>query len=630
MGDFSSEAKSDECWGVGRLPIRASFIRGIGSCAELHADSSMSRPRYQFALSYTVLSPVLMLKAADQVMQQDLPKNLAVICMLIASFGMVPDCVLAQRDESTIQLVNVTSKTGISFRHTDGSCGKYYILEPMSCGVVLFDYDSDGDVDIYFLNGTSMCPDEKPATPTRNALYRNDGDWKFTDVTMEAGVGDGTHGLGATAGDYDNDGDLDLYLNNFGPNVLYRNEGNGTFTDVTAMSGTQNGNRTGAGASFLDVDADGDLDLYVANYIKFSFANHVPRTKKGHPINGGPKDYEPDSDSLFRNNGDGTFTDVSEQSGLTKHAAPGMGMVCSDYDADGDTDVFVANDGYANFLFRNDGKGRFREAGLISGFAYDGLGKTHGSMGVDCADMDNDGLPDFHVTSFQGELATLYRNSKGGFLEDVTNVSGAGAGTRALVTWGNGFVDFDNDGDRDIFIGSGHVYDTVHLFDKTSSYELFNLVLQNRGRGKFKNVSAHSGNGMRVKLSTRGAAFDDLDQDGDIDVVLLNSRREPTLLRNESSGDHHWLRVRLQGTSANRDGVGSKIEVRCGELVQFDEVHSGRGYQGHYGSTVHFGLGKHVQVDLVRVHWHGGGVDEVRNLSADQVLTIKQTARRKR
>ncbi len=494
-------------------------------------------------------------------------------------------------------------------------------IEPLEWSSAAWgDYDADGDLGLAIMGFTN-----DGLTVTR--IYRLDGTNQFTPLSHE--VRGGRKGSLAW-GDYDNDGDLDLYLNNFGPNVLYRNEGNGTFTDVTAMSGTQNGNRTGAGASFLDVDADGDLDLYVANYIKFSFANHVPRTKKGHPINGGPKDYEPDSDSLFRNNGDGTFTDISEQSGLTKHAAPGMGMVCPDYDADGDTDVFVANDGYANFLFRNDGKGRFQEAGLISGFAYDGLGQTHGSMGVDSADMDNDGLPDFHVTSFQGELATLYRNSKGGFLEDVTNVSGAGVGTRALVTWGNGFVDFDNDGDRDIFIGSGHVYDTVHLFDKTSSYELFNLVLENRGRGKFTNVSTKAGNGMRVKLSTRGAAFDDLDQDGDIDVVLLNSRREPTLLRNESLGDHHWLRVRLQGTSTNRDGVGSKIEVRCGDLVQFDEVHSGRGYQGHYGSTVHFGLGNNTRIDLVRVHWHGGGIDELRNLPVDQSLTIKQTVGGKR
>ena len=544
------------------------------------------------------------------------------IVLFVSTIGW-QHCVPAEITTS-IKMVDVTATSGISFQHTDGSCGKYYILEPMSCGVVLFDYDNDGDVDIYFVNGARLCPEVNPATPPRNALYRNDGNWRFTDVTEEAGVGDTSHGLGATAADYDNDGDQDLYLNNFGPNVLYRNEGDGTFTDVSEESGTRNGTRTGAGASFLDVDADGDLDLYVANYIKFSLDKHVPRTKKGFPINGGPKDYEPDSDTLFRNNGDGTFSDVSEQSGLNAHAAPGMGMVCSDYDLDGDTDVFVANDGYANFLFQNDGNGKFTEHGLASGFAYDGLGNTHASMGVACGDFNNDGLPDFHVTSFQGELATLYRNTKGGFLEDVTNTSGAGIGTRAPVTWGNGLIDFDNDGDRDLFIAGGHIYDTVHLFDKTLHYELPNQLFQNVGRGRFAEVTKQSGTGMSVTLSTRGAAFDDLDQDGDIDVVLLNSRRAPTLLRNDSANSGNSIRVRLQGTTASRDGVGSRIEMRSDDLVQFDEVRSGRGYQGHYGMTVHFGIGNAKQADLIRVRWLGGGVDEVRDVAAGASITIRQ------
>ncbi|MCA9212064.1 MAG: CRTAC1 family protein [Planctomycetales bacterium] len=526
--------------------------------------------------------------------------------------------------QTSIRLTDVTKQTGIGFAHTDGSCGQYYILEPMSCGLVLFDYDRDGDVDIYFLNGKILCPDQSAQKRPRNALYRNDGNWKFTDVTEHAGVGDESHGLGATVGDYDNDGDLDLYLNNFGPNVLYQNQGDGTFRDVTKQSGTGNGDRTGAGTSFLDVDADGDLDLYVANYIKFSIDKHVPHTKNGHPINGGPKDYEPDPDTLFLNNGDGTFTDVSEAAGLNRHAAPGMGMVCADYDMDGDTDVFVANDGQANFLFQNNGRGSFTEVGLIAGFAYDGLGQTHASMGVDAADMNHDGLLDFHVTSFQGELATLYRNSNGGFLEDVTNVSGAAAGTRAPVTWGNGFVDFDNDGDKDIFIGAGHIYDTVHLFDQTQSYELHNFVLQNDGTGKFTNVTADAGSGMQVKLSTRGAAFDDLDNDGDIDVALLNSRREPTLLRNDSLTNNRSVQIRLIGTKSSRDAVGSKVEVHAGSLVQFDEVHSGRGYQGHYGSTLHFGIGKRKTVDRIRVHWHGGGTQELRNVGTDGVVVMRQ------
>ena len=307
----------------------------------------------------------------------------------------------------------------IGFRHHDGSGGRYYIIEAMSAGLALFDYDRDGDIDIYFLNGAPM-PGTRADTKPRDALYRNQGNWQFTDVTQQAGLGDTEHGLGVCVGDYDNDGDADLYLNNFGPNVLYRNNGDGTFTDATAQAGVQNGNRVGAGATFLDIDADGDLDLYVGNYIKFRFEQHVPRTRQGYPIYGSPIDYEPDADTLYRNNGDGTFTDISAESGIAAHAGPSMGLISADYDDDGDVDVLIANDGQPNFLFQNDGTGRFQEAGLLSGFAYDGVGRVHASMGVDGGDFDNDGRLDFHVTSYQNEQATLYRNLGGGLLEDVT------------------------------------------------------------------------------------------------------------------------------------------------------------------------------------------------------------------
>jgi hypothetical protein len=522
-----------------------------------------------------------------------------------------------------IQLRDVTKETGITFRHTDGGCGRRYIMETVSAGLALFDYDGDGNVDIYFLNGAPLLG-TKVERPPRNALYRNSGGWRFTEVTDEAGVGDLGYGLGVAVGDYDNDGDLDLYLNNYGPNVLYRNNGDGTFTDVTKQAGVGNGDKVGAGACFLDIDKDGDLDLYASNYLKFSYETHITPTVRGYPIYVNPRRYPPVPDTLYRNNGDGTFTDVSNESGVGAHPGWAMGMVCGDYDNDGDTDIFVANDVSGNFLFENDGTGRFREVGLITGAAYDGTGMEQGSMGVDCGDYDNDGWLDFYVTSYQDQLATLYRNLGSGVFEDVTRVTGAGAGTLAHVTWGNGLVDLDNDGDRDIFIARGHLQDNIELYDDTSAYLVRNIVLMNTGDGKFVDVSDECGDGLAVKLSSRGAAFDDLDGDGDIDVVILNSRREPTILRNDLPPGNHWIQIQLRGTKTNRDGIGAHVKVTAGDLTQMDEVHSGRSYQSHYGMRLHFGLGRRDRVDRIEVRWIGGGVDVLENVGVDRLLTITE------
>jgi len=529
----------------------------------------------------------------------------------------------AARADGPIQLRDVTAKTGIAFTHTDGGCGKRYIMETVSAGLALFDYDGDGDVDVYFLNGAPL-RGTKAKAPPKNALYRNDGAWKFTDVTARAGVGDTGYGLGVAVGDYDNDGDPDIYLNNFGPNVLYRNNGDGTFTDATKNASVANGDKVGAGACFFDADRDGDLDLYVANYLKFSYETHELRTSRGFPVYSGPGRYAPAPDTLYRNNGDGTFTDVSAESGISASAGWGMGMVCADYDNDGDTDVFLANDVAENFLFQADGKGKFTESGLMAGVAFDLAGSAHGSMGVDCADYDNDGRLDFYVTSYQHQFATLYRNLGKGLFQDVTRMTGAGAGTFAHVTWGTGFVDFDQDGDRDLFIARGHLQDNVERYDDTTSYHTRNLVLMNDGKGKFVNVSDQCGDGLDVKLSSRGAAFGDLDNDGDIDVVILNSRREPTILRNDSPAGNHWIQIRLRGAKTNRDGVGARVKVVAGDLTQIDEVHSGRGYQSHFGSRLHFGLGKRERVDRIEVRWIGGGTDVLKDIGADRLITITE------
>ena len=522
---------------------------------------------------------------------------------------------------SSIVLRDVTKETGITFKHTDGGSGNYYIMETVSAGLALFDYDDDGDTDIYFLSGAAL-KGRSFKTPPRNALYRNEGDWKFTDVTEKAGVGDSGYGLGVAVGDYDNDGDLDLYTNNYGPNVLYRNNGDGTFSDVTERAGVANGAKVGAGTCFLDADKDGDLDLYVSNYLDFSYSKHVRIMLRGFPVYANPRYYLPIPDDLYRNNGDGTFTDVTESSGVGQHAGWGMGMVCADYDNDGDTDVFLANDVAENFLFQNDGTGKFEEVALMAGYAYDLHGDQHGSMGVDCGDYDNDGLLDFYVTSYQDQLATLYRNLGDGMFEDVTMLTGAGAGTLPHVTWGNSFVDFDNDGDRDIFVACGHLQDKVELYDDTKDYLARNILLMNTGDGKFIDISDKAGDGMEAKLSSRGAGFDDLDNDGDIDVVILNSRREPTILRNDSPSKGHWLQVRLRAVKTNRDGVGAHVKVIAGDLTLLDEVHSGRGYQSHYGIRLHFGLGKRDRIDRIEVRWIGGGVDVFEDMAADQLLTL--------
>ena len=530
----------------------------------------------------------------------------------------------AAEEPSPILFKDVTRQTGIGFVHTDGSSGRRYIVETVASGLATLDYDGDGDIDIYFLNGAPLPGTRTDGPPPRNALYRNDGGWKFTEVTAAAGVGDAGYGLGVCIGDYDNDGDPDIYLNNYGPNVLYRNNGDGTFTDVTRIAGVGNGDKVGAGACFLDIDKDGDLDLYVGNYIDFTPAKHQTRLVNGHPAYVGPMIYGPVPDTLYRNNGDGTFTDISRKSGVAAQNGTSMGMVCADYDDDGDTDIIVGNDAMANFVWRNDGAGHFEEVGLLSGLAYDMHGVGQGTMGVECGDYDNDGRLDFHMTSYQKQWAILYRNLGGGQFADATYATGAGAGTFNLVEWGSGLVDFDNDGLRDLFMACGHLQDNVELWDDTATYETRNVLLRNTGQGKFVDLSARAGDGLAVKLSSRGAAFDDLDNDGDIDVVILNHRREPTLLRNDSPGRNHWLGLRLQGTRSNRDGVGARIKVSAGDLTLVDEVHSGRGYQSSYGAHPHFGLGQRTRVDRVEVRWIGGATNTLENVPVARLVTITE------
>jgi len=549
-------------------------------------------------------------------------------CSLASRVALLIGCVMTvalttvlTAAESPIVLRNVTAQTGITFRHTDGGSGRHYIAETVCSGLATFDYDGDGLIDIYFLNGRPL-RGTPVREPVRNALYRNLGGWRFADVTETAGVGEAGYGLGVAVADYDNDGHPDVYCNNFGPNVLYRNNGDGTFDEATLQAGVGAGDKVGAGACFLDIEGDGDLDLYCANYVRFTYQNHVNVVVGGFPQYAGPKDYEPEPDILFRNNGDGTFTDISQQAGIAAHAGTGMGMVCLDYDNDGDTDIAVLNDVSGNFLFQNDGAGKFQEVGLLAGIAYNIDGKELGSMGFECGDYDNDGWLDLFQTAYAGELPALYQNTQAGFFLDVTRAAGAGIAAYPHVNWGTALVDFDNDGDRDLFIANGHLQDNVESYSGAASYENQNTLLMNTGNGKFVDVSSACGDGLLPKRSSRGTGFDDLDNDGRVDGVILNSRREPTILRNESATDHHWLQIRLCGTRTNRDGVGAAVRVVSGELVQMAEVHSGRGYQSHHGTRLQFGLGKRERIDRVEVRWIGGDTEVFQAVPRDALVTL--------
>lgn len=532
-------------------------------------------------------------------MTRQLLVSLLVLCNLLLQVQRV----VGQTPPSTIQLTDVTAVSGIKFVHDHGGNGQAYIVEGVSAGLATFDYDNDGLIDIYFLNGRSL--KGTPANPgLRNALYRNNGDWTFTDVTEQAGVSGGGYGLGVVAADYDGDGDTDLYLNNYGPNVLYRNNGDRTFTDVTAEAGVANGNKVGAGASFFDADGDDDLDLYVGNYVDFTYENHVEILRDGKRYYAGPQYYRPVPDTFYRNDGNGRFSDASQESNIGSLAGPSMGLVAADFDDDGDIDVFVCNDGEPNFLWRNDGQGRFEEVGLLMGVACDFDGNENSNMGVDVADYDQDGLLDMLTTNYQAELPVLRRNLGGGLFEDTTAAARIPHSLFPHVTWGTGFVDFDNDGDRDVYIACGH-FDQVELLDDSTSRRVRDVLLENVGR-KFRDVTAGAGDGMAIVESSRGVCFDDLDNDGDIDVVVLNSAAAPSILRNDTASPHAWCQIELEQSGLNKQCIGAKVFVKYGQQQQRFDLLAGRGYQSHFGCRIHCGLPQGVDKATALVKWPDG------------------------
>jgi hypothetical protein len=431
----------------------------------------------------------------------------------------------SSQPQPDISLRDAGAETGITFCHTDGGSGEFYFVEAAASGLATFDYDNDGLADIYFVSGTPLKGARADAPAGGNVLYRNLGNFRFEDVTERAGVGRAGYGVGATVGDFDNDGHQDLYVSNFGPKVLFKNNGDGTFRDVTQPAGVADGDRFGAGACFLDIDRDGDLDLYVANYVDFSYEKHRTRTWFGIPTYAGPFDYLPLPHALFRNRGDGSFEDISEASGIAERPGTGMGAVCVDYDNDGAVDILCANDEAANFCFHNDGTGKFTEVGMLAGVALNADGLVVGNMGIDCADYDHDGQLDLFITTYQREMPILFRNQGGGIFRDVTAKAAQTQRSYNNSKWGCGFADFDNDGWKDLFVGIGHLQINIEQIDKTSAYAARPLVMRNDGKGRFEDVTDSAGDGLKIECVARGVALEDLDNDGRIDVVISNSRR---------------------------------------------------------------------------------------------------------
>ena len=522
--------------------------------------------------------------------------------------------------EPSVTFADVTEESGVTFQHEDGRSYKKYFVETLGSGVALFDYDNDNDVDVYLINGTNL--DSSDAVPgAMNRLYRNDGTGRFVDVTKTSGVGHRGYGVGVCVGDYDNDGWLDMYVTNFSANVLYRNNGDGTFTDRTAAAGVQALDWS-AGCAFADVDADGDLDLYVANYVNFSVETHTPCRVNGILVYCSPRVYDGVKDIFFRNNGDGTFTENTENAGFDNLAARGLGVTFADYDMDGDSDLYVANDADANFLYNNDGNGRFREQSQFSGVALSEHGLVENGMGVAFGDYDNDTWLDLAVTNFQHQTNTLYHSDAGEFFTDQTYSSGTGDVSLPYLAWGVNFFDFDHDGFQDIFIANGHIHDNVTLIDSSTTYVQLNHLFWNNGNSTFTDVTVASGSGLALQRSSRGSAVGDIDNDGDLDLVVSNVGADVDILRNDDGHrSGNWINLKLVGTVSNRAAIGTRVLLKVGADHQVREVQSGSSYLSQNDLRLHFGVGTQETVEL-EIRWQNGTVQRFEDVSVNRFLKI--------
>ena len=572
----------------------------------------------------TLLRKTLPVKPVSAISRRNLIQALGVIgTSLVLGRSAFP-----ANPSVAVRFVDMASAAGINFRHDNAASAEKFLIETMGSGCGWIDYNQDGLLDLYLVNGAAT-QTYRPATPLRSALYRNNGDGSFTDITAKAGVSaEGLFGMGVAVGDYDNDGFPDLLVLGYGRCILYHNNGNGTFTDVTAHAGVANAGRWASSAAWFDYDNDGRLDLIIANYVDWSPERNFYCGDRGPGMRSycHPDDFHGEPPTLFHNNGDGTFRDVSQSSGVGAKGSNGLGVVTFDYDNDGWQDIFIANDHMPNFLFHNNRDGTFREVGYAAGVAVSGEGQFEAGMGTDAADTTGDGRLDLIVTHLDMQLARLYQNMGDGTFDDATFRSKLSYATFHMSGFGTRFMDYDNDGSRDIFMANGHVLDNIQRYHADTPYAEPKLMFRNLGRGIFENVSDQLGPDFLLPRVSRGAAIGDFDNDGDLDILVNNNGQPPQLLRNDGGNANHWLEILLIGTKSNRDGVGARVKIRAGDLTLYDQRKGGMSYQSAQDPRLHFGLGQYSKVDSIEIVWPSGMVTRLSGLKGDQMIAVQEGA----
>ena len=547
-----------------------------------------------------------------------------------ASAKLSPKNRLGTAAATGIQFENVYRSSKIKFTLNNSVSPQRYTFETMVGGVALFDYNNDGLLDIFFTNGAAIPSLEKSDPTYWNRLFRNNGDGTFTDVTKSAGLEGIGYSMGAAAGDYDNDGFVDLYVTGLNHNQLFHNNGDGTFTDVTAKAGVAGmipklGKAWSVAAGWFDYNNDGLLDLFVVDYLNYSIDTAKLCVQEGHPAYCSPVDFLGTPNILYRNNGDGTFTDVSEPSHISQYVGKGMGLAFADYDNDGFTDIFVSNDTFENFLLHNQGDGTFKNVALTAGVAYNAFGNAIAGMGADSRDIDNDGRPDIFETAMFSEGFPLYRNLGDGQFQDVTAASGLAALTSRSTAWGVGAFDFDNDGRKDLFTANADILDNSMLLAHRP-FPLPDRIFRNKGGLRFDDVSREAGRSFQVPAPHRGAAFGDLNNDGNVDVVVSVLNGPPEIWMNRSKNQNHWIILRLVGTKSNRDGLGTRVKITTSLGTQYNHATTAASYSSSNDKRVHFGLGSAPTIDRIELAWPSGTEQALRNVKADQILTVIERA----